>query len=98
MPAASKALMVTVFIPTSSGIAGTLQLVVPLAIPESPFEVDQVTDVTPTLSDAVPENAIEFPLTETVVMGGSTIVKVGAVVCGPVVVLGDVGVLGCVGA
>jgi hypothetical protein len=37
-----------------TGMAGVLQLVVPLAVPESPLDVAHVTDVTPTLSVAVP--------------------------------------------
>ena len=37
-----------------TGMAGVLQFVVPLAVPESPLDVAHVTDVTPTLSVAVP--------------------------------------------
>jgi hypothetical protein len=40
--------------PTYNGMAGVLQLVVPLAEPEVPSDVVHVTDATPTLSVAVP--------------------------------------------
>jgi hypothetical protein len=53
-PAASDAVMTMVVEPTYSGIAGVLQLVVPLAVPVVKSDVAQVTDVTPTLSVAVP--------------------------------------------
>jgi hypothetical protein len=49
--------MTTLF-PSSNGIIAD-QLFVPVAMPEFPFEVDQLTEVTPTLSDAVPEMVIE---------------------------------------
>ena len=53
-PAASAAVTITVVDPMYTGMAGVLQLVVPLAVPESPLDVAHVTDVTPTLSVAVP--------------------------------------------
>lgn len=40
--------------PARSGICGVLQLLVPLATPEDPFELDHVTEATPMLSRAVP--------------------------------------------
>jgi hypothetical protein len=40
--------------PARSGICGVLQLFVPLATPEDPFELDHVTEATPMLSRAVP--------------------------------------------
>ena len=40
--------------PTYTGMAGVLQLLVPAAVPDVPFEVAHVTDATPTLSVAVP--------------------------------------------
>ena len=43
-----------VFEPASSGIGGVLQLLAPLAKPDPPLELDQVTEATPVLSDAVP--------------------------------------------
>ncbi len=52
--------MTIVVDPTYSGMAGVLQLVVPLAVPVVPFEVAQVTEATPTLSVAVPFNANEL--------------------------------------
>jgi hypothetical protein len=55
LPAASRAVTVTTFAPLRSAILGTLQLVVPLAVPEPPRSLTHVTCVTPTLSDAVPE-------------------------------------------
>jgi hypothetical protein len=53
-PAASDAVMTIVVDPTYNGMAGVLQLVVPVAFPEVPSDVVHVTDVTPTLSVAVP--------------------------------------------
>jgi hypothetical protein len=55
-PAASEARTVTVFDPISRGIEAD-HCEVPLAVPERPRFVDQVTLATPTLSVAVPENA-----------------------------------------
>ena len=78
-PAASKARTVTTLDPTSKGIDAD-QLAVPLAVPDRPVFVDQVTDVTPTLSLAVPLNAIAVDIVETEVAPGEAIVKVGAVV------------------
>ncbi len=53
-PAASDAVIIIVVDPTYSGMAAVLQFVVPLAVPVVPSDVAQVTDVTPTLSVAVP--------------------------------------------
>ena len=53
-PAASDAVMTMVVEPTYSGMAGVVQLVVPLAVPVVKSDVAQVTAVTPTLSVAVP--------------------------------------------
>ena len=53
LPAASCARTVTTLVPVSRGTTAD-QLVVPAAVPESPFEVDQVTLLTPTLSLAEP--------------------------------------------
>jgi hypothetical protein len=82
-PAASYARIVTTFVPTSSGIDAD-QLVVPLAVPDCPVFVDHLTDVTPTLSLAVPLNAIDVAAVETDVAPGDPIVSVGAVVSVPV--------------
>ena len=46
--------MTMVVDPIYKGIAGVLQLVVPVAVPDVPFDETHVTDVTPTLSVAVP--------------------------------------------
>ena len=81
-PAASYARIVTTFEPTSNGIDAD-QLVVPLAVPDCPMLVDHATDVTPTLSLAVPLNAIEADDVETAVPPGDAIVKVGGVASVP---------------
>ena len=53
-PAASRAVTVMTFEPVCSAMLATLQLVVPEAVPLPPRSFDQVTCVTPMLSDAVP--------------------------------------------
>lgn len=57
-PALSAARIVIRFDPTSSGISAVDQFVVPAAVPGPLVELVQVTDVTPTLSEAVPENTM----------------------------------------
>ena len=52
--------MVMVVMPTYNGIAPVAQLLVPLAIPDSPVELAHVTWATPTLSLAVPLTIIEL--------------------------------------
>jgi hypothetical protein len=59
-----------------------LQLVVPVAVPESPVELDQVTSLTPTLSLAVPLTTRELAVVETVLLDGETMDNDGAVVSG----------------
>jgi hypothetical protein len=59
LPAASRAVIVRTFDPDWREIELTDQFVVPLAVPLPPRLLDQVTWVTPTLSDAVPCSAIE---------------------------------------
>ena len=59
-PAASVALMVTAFIPTSSG-TDAVQLVVPTAGPDLAKLVAHVTVLTPTLSLAVPRRMTVVP-------------------------------------
>ena len=74
------------------------QLVVPLAVPESPVEFDHFTDVTATLSPAVPLNTTLDADVERMVEPGDRIVSEGGVVSAPP---GDgfgVGVVGGVGA
>ena len=54
MPAASVAVTVMTFDPTCRPIEGTLHVVVSDAVPLPPLLFDHVTDLTPTLSAAVP--------------------------------------------
>ena len=72
--------MITVF-PISSG-ASRDQLVVPVAVPLSPEEVDHFTADTPTLSDAVPLTWMEDAVVDTIEPVGESIVSDGAVVSG----------------
>ena len=60
------------FVPTNSGIAGVCQVVVPAAVPPPPLELLQVTAVTPTLSDAVPEKMMFDAEVDTFVLDGET--------------------------
>ncbi len=69
--------------PTYSGIGWVVQLFVPPATPESPLDVDQVTCVTPAISDAVPLTTIEASDVATLVLAGDRIVIDGGVVLGP---------------
>ena len=78
-PAASNARTVTVVLPTRSGTAAD-HLVVPDAVPASPFEVDQATRITPTLSLAVPLTAMAADEVATIVSEGTRICKDGGVV------------------
>src|SRR5258708_39233314 len=80
LPAASKALTVILFVPTSSGIFGSCQEAVPLATPPSPKVLDQRTAATPTLSDAVPLRLILAAEVESSVDPGERICTVGATV------------------
>jgi hypothetical protein len=70
-----------VFVPVSRGIV-TDQFVVPAAGPDIPNPLDQLTDCTPTLSEAVPVMAIDVAVVEMVELEGERIVSVGAVVSG----------------
>ena len=83
----------TTFEPTSRGIEVD-QLAVPLAVPDCPIFVDQVTEVTPTLSLAVPLNAIVADDVETEVAPGDAMVNVGGVVSVPVPPVGGAVVVG----
>ena len=56
---------------------------VPLAVPDCPIFVDQMTDVTPTLSLAIPANEIVADEVEIVVAPGDEIVNVGGVASVP---------------
>ena len=82
-PAASLARIVIRFDPTSSGIGDVVQFVVPPALPEPPVELVHVTDATPTLSEAVPENTMLVDELYTFVLAGEMIVRVGGVVSLP---------------
>lgn len=78
-PAASAARIVTVFDPTSNGTVA-LHCVVPVDVPAPPVLVVQVTDVTPTLSLAVPLKTIDAAEVETDVDAGDIMVNEGGVV------------------
>jgi len=78
-PAASNARVVTRFEPINRGIDAD-QFVVPVAVPDCPKFVDHTTDVTPTLSLAVPLNAIVGDEVEIELAPGTAIVKDGAAV------------------
>ena len=60
-----------------------IQLFVPLAVPDTPLELDHVTEATPTLSCAVPWTTKELSEVETLVLAGDKIVMDGGVVSGP---------------
>jgi hypothetical protein len=53
-PAASRAVIVITLVPDCKPMEGTLQLVVPVVLPLPPRLLTQLTEVTPTLSEAVP--------------------------------------------
>jgi len=80
LPAASLARIVTVFVPTSRGIGGVFQVVVPVAMPDPPVELVHVTEATPTLSDAVPEKTMVAEDATTLVLAGDRMARVGGVV------------------
>ena len=61
MPAASEAVTVICVVPEAKVSPLTVQLVVPAAMPLAPLSVDQVTCVTPELSDDVPARLIVPP-------------------------------------
>lgn len=76
-------------------MGGVIQLVVPLAVPDPPVELDHVTLATPTLSLALPLTTIELELVTTLVLGGDRMVNDGGVVSGPLDGgVGDGGVVG----
>jgi hypothetical protein len=79
LPAASRAVIVRVCEPLTRWMPAADQEVVPVATPEMPFELDHVTCVTPTLSDAVPERVTELAEVENVVPDvGAEMVTLGA--------------------
>ena len=69
--------------PMYSGIGGVVQLSVPIAVPDPPVELVQVTAVTPTLSCAVPLTTSELAEVEGFTVDGETMVSDGGVVSGP---------------
>ena len=80
---ASRAVTVITLTPDSSVIELTDQLVVPLALPLLPRSLDQLTCVTPTLSEAVPLNASVDAVTASVAFDvGPVMVTAGFVVSG----------------
>src|SRR5262245_8024448 len=83
LPAASCAVIVRKFPPGVSGI-DALHDVVPVAVPEAPVAAfDQVTAVTPRLSEAVPPRATGAEVEQyDVAVVGDVIVTVGGVVSG----------------
>ncbi len=70
--------------PTYSGIGPVVQLLVPVAVPDPPVELDHVTCATPTLSCAVPLTTIELAEVATVVMAGERMVTEGGTADPPV--------------
>jgi hypothetical protein len=73
---------VITLVPVSSGTVA-FQALVPLAIPESPVELAHLTEVTPTLSEAVPLKTRLDAVVETIVDPGEPIVNDGGVVSAP---------------
>jgi hypothetical protein len=61
-----------------------VQFSVPVAVPELPVELDQVTAATPTLSCAVPLTVNELDEVEGLLVDGETMASDGGVVSGPV--------------
>ncbi len=92
--------MVTVFVPMSSGMLAAVHVSVPVAVPEAPVEVDHTTELTPTLSEAMPWKVMLLAVVETMVDAGFVMVSEGGVVscgepvCGVEGGLGDEGELG----
>ena len=80
-PAASLARMVTVLFPISVGTVAD-QAAVPLAIPDFPKLVLQVTRATAILSAAVPLSVTELALVDIVPLDGDVMVSAGGVVSG----------------
>lgn len=78
-PAASAARTTMVFMPVRSGIATVCQRPVPEAVPESPAAVDQVTALTPTLSEAIPLSTNVLAVVDNTEELGFVIVSEGAV-------------------
>ena len=92
LPAASNARTVTAFVPTRSGTCA-VHAAVPDATPEKPREVDHWTEVTPTLSEAVPLMGRDVADVDRIVTPGERMVSDGGVVSG-VAGAGAVGVAG----
>ena len=84
-PALSDAVTVITFSPAARVMPVTLQLVVPEAVPDPPFEFAQVTWLTPTASDAVPPMLrLLDPVAKKASVVGELMLTTGAVVSGTV--------------
>jgi hypothetical protein len=75
--------MVIRFVPRNRGMAGVVQLMVPVAVPVGPMAFVHVTSVTPTLSLLDPRKTIDGALVPTVVAAGKLICRDGATVSRP---------------
>jgi hypothetical protein len=85
LPAASRAVTVSVFDPLCSGMPVTIQFAVPVAVPFPPRLFDHATCVTPTLSLAVPPMpTVAAVVVKVVLVVGVLIATVGFVVSGGV--------------
>jgi hypothetical protein len=87
LPAASRAVTVMTFEPSTSRIPLTVQVVVPEAVPLPPRLLTHVTCVTPTLSLARPPRlSVEVPVVMAPLVVGDVMLTVGRVVSETVVV------------
>jgi hypothetical protein len=85
LPAASRAVTVSTFVPGCRTIPLAVQLVVPVAVPLPPALFVHVTWVTPTLSDAVPPSVRGVvPVLKVGLEVGEVTATVGAVASAPV--------------
>lgn len=83
LPAASRAVTVNVVEPRTSEMLLVFQLAVPVAVPLPPRLLDQVTCVTPTLSEALPRNVmLEDEVVRVELLVGDVMVMLGCVVSG----------------
>ena len=83
LPAASRAVTVITLLPDCSVIEAADQVAVPLALPLPPRLLDQLTWVTPTLSEAVPLKASGDDVAVCVALEvGPVMVTAGLVVSG----------------
>jgi hypothetical protein len=81
LPAASFAVTVNILVPFDSCILEIDQDDVPLAVPLPPWELTQVTWLTPTLSEALPDKLMDdFLVLVLLLVVGDVILTTGAVV------------------